>query len=276
MPDSLTQAERNNQHLWDEVARVHFQAYTEVEILKQGGCALDEIELREIGEVQGKSLLHLQCHIGTDTLSWARRGALVTGVDFSEESLACAQQLQRELDLPARFVQSNIYDLPGVLHGQFDIVYTSRGVLCWLRDLEAWAQVIAHYLKPGGIFYIMESHPLMNIFEEVEPGDLSVKYPYFHDPEPTIWDDDDPDYADPAYVPQHASFEWNWSISDILSALLNAGLKLELFNEYERLFFKAYPSMVVQSDRWYDFPRYSKKLPWIFTLRARKPADQGK
>jgi SAM-dependent methyltransferase len=265
------QAERNNQQLWDEIAPVHFNAYAEVQILRDGGIVLDEIELREIGEVRGKSLLHLQCHIGTDSLSWARQGARVTGVDFSAKSIALARQLAQELGLQATFMQSNVYALRELLHEKFDIVYTSRGVLCWLRDLDEWARIVAHFLKTGGIFYIMESHPFLNIFEETSPGELTIVNPYFHRPQPTVWDGDDPDYADETYIPQHASYEWFWSVGEILNALLRAGLQVEFFNEYERLFFKLYPGMLSVARDWYALQQYSGKLPLLFTLRAKKP-----
>ena len=271
MDNPYEQAEQTNRALWDEVAPVHYKAYQEVEILRKGGSALDEIELAEIGEVMGKTLLHLQCHIGTDTLSWARQGAIVTGVDFSPESLAHARRLAQELGLPATFVQSNIYDLPTSLDGQFDIVYTSRGVLCWLRDLDEWARIIAHYLKPGGIFYIMESHPISIVCEETKSGELTIANRYFHQADPTLWDENYPDYADGEYVPQHPSYEWEWSLSDIINAVLKAGLVIESFHEYERIFFKRYKGMAEAPGGWYTLPQYAGKLPLIFTLKARKP-----
>jgi SAM-dependent methyltransferase len=273
MPPSFEQAEENNRALWDEIAPVHFNAYREVDILRNGGIALDELEIRDIGDVKGKSLLHLQCHIGTDTLSWARLGAIVTGVDFSAQSLAYARRLQQELDLDATFIEANLYDLPEVLDGQFDIVYTSRGVLCWLRDLDAWAEVIAHFLKPGGIFYIMESHPFLNVFEEANPGQLSISYPYFHRSEPTLWDEEDGDYADGSYIAQHPSYEWDWTLSDIIGALLKAGLVLESFGEHDRLFFERFPSMVEFEPGHFRLAQPADRLPLIFTLRARKPED---
>jgi SAM-dependent methyltransferase len=270
MQSASEQAEQCNQELWDEIAPVHLQAYEEVAILRRGGTVLDEIELREIGEARGKTLLHLQCHIGTDTLSWARRGAIVTGVDFSAQSIACARLLQQELGLSATFLRANVYDLPAILQAQFDIVYTSRGVLCWLRDLDQWAQVIAHFLKPGGVFYMLESHPFCHIFEETGPGRLTIAYPYFHQVEPTCWDGHEPDYADPTYFPEHPSYEWQWSLSDILNALLQAGLRLESFHEYEHMFYKAFPGMESCAERCFHFPQYAGKLPLLFTLRARK------
>jgi SAM-dependent methyltransferase len=271
MEDPSGHAEQRNRDLWDEIAPVHAKAYKEVGILRGGGIALDEIELREVGDVRGKTLLHLQCHIGTDTLSWARQGAVVTGADFSGQSIACARQLGQELGLKASFLHANVYDLPTMLHEQFDIVYTSRGVLCWLRDLDLWAQVITHFLKPGGIFYIMESHPICNIFDDTKPGELTITQPYFHSTRPTLWAVPTPDYADSSYVPKNTSYEWTWSASDVINSLLGAGLRLEFFNEYDRLFFKRFPGMAQLSERWYHFPQYARALPLLFTLRARKP-----
>lgn len=270
MACDVERAEQKNRAHWDELAPVHARAYREVDLLKRGEPVLDEIELRDVGDVEGKSLLHLQCHIGTDTLAWARRGAVVTGVDFSSESIAVARQLQGELGLEATFICANIYDLPAVLDQQFDVVYTSRGVLCWLRDLEEWGRIIARFLKPGGIFYIMEAHPFCYTFERDDDGELRLTYPYFHSPEPTVWDDLDGDYADGTYIPQHPSYEWQWSLDDIFGALLKAGLQIERFNEYERLFFKLFPGMVEGPARWYRLPEYAGRLPLLFTLRARR------
>jgi SAM-dependent methyltransferase len=267
MPDTY---EQSNQALWDEIAPVHARAYEEMTLLREGGIALDEIELREIGEVSGKKMLHLQCHIGTDTLSWARLGAAVTGVDFSAESLAYARKLQQELGLPATFLQSNVYDLRTVLEGQFDIVYTSRGVLCWLRDLEEWGRIVAHFLRPGGTFYIIESHPFAHVMEGTPGGALAITYPYFHAPDPTRWDAGEGDYADATYVTRNPSYEWQWSMGDILNAVIDAGLQIEFLHEYDRLFFKLYPEMVEGPPRWYRLPQYAGKLPLVFTLRAKK------
>jgi SAM-dependent methyltransferase len=271
MEDASKRAEQRNRDLWDEIAPVHARAYKEVSLLKRGGIALDEIELEEIGDVSGKTLLHLQCHIGTDTLSWVRQGAVVTGVDFSAQSIAHARQLGQELGLRATFLHANVYDLPTMLSEQFDVVYASRGVLCWLRDLDLWAQVIAHFLKSGGILYLMESHPICNIFDDTKPGELTITQPYFHAAEPTLWAVPGPDYADSTYIPKNTSYEWTWSVSDILNAVLKAGLRLEFFNEYDRLFFKRFPGMAELSERWYHFPQYQRALPLLFTLRARKP-----
>jgi SAM-dependent methyltransferase len=264
-------AEDANEALWDEMALVHVRAYREVQLLRDGGEVLDEIEIREVGDVRGKRLLHLQCHIGTDTLGWVRRGAIGTGVDFSARSIACAEQLRDELGLQATFIKSSVYDLPSLLRDEFDIVYSSRGVLCWLRDLDEWARVIARCLVPGGIFYLMESHPVVQALEEHDNGVLSFANPYFHRPEPACWEAGGFDYADGAYQLEHPSHEWTWTIGDIVNALLRAGLVIEFLNEYDRLFFRLFPGMTSEDGRWYRLPQYQAMLPLLFTLRARRP-----
>ena len=166
MKDEL---ELNRVH-WDESTRVHLRGdLYGLETFKAGGCRLHRVELEEVGDVKGKRLLHLQCHFGLDTLSWARHGAIVTGVDFSTESIAAARRLAADTGIEAEFVCCDLYELPEALLSfhSFDIVYTSYGVLCWLPDLAPWAALIAHYLKPGGLFYIAEAHPCT---AHVSPG----------------------------------------------------------------------------------------------------------
>lgn len=263
--------EELNRQYWDELAPVHLKAYTEVQHLRDGGINLDPLELEELGDVGGKTLLHLQCHIGTDTLSWVRQGARVTAVDFSEKSLKIASSLSAELDLPARFIESNLYQLQEKLNEQFDVVYTSRGVLNWLKDIDAWGQIVARYLKPGGMFYIMETHPILYIFDDREAG--KITYPYFSIPEPLVWDDDEPDYADPDYIPKSPCCEWPWALSEIQNALIRAGLNIESFQEHERLFFKMLPDMEELREGWYHLPHLKGKLPLMFTLRASKARE---
>jgi 2-polyprenyl-3-methyl-5-hydroxy-6-metoxy-1,4-benzoquinol methylase len=142
-----------NKALWNEWTAIHeTSSFYNLEGFKAGGSRLRDYEVDEVGDVTGKSLLHLQCHFGIDTLSWARLGARVTGADFSERAIELARSLAAELGLDATFVRSDLYDLSSVLDGQFDVVYTSRGVLGWLPDLERWAEVVAHFLRPGGVF----------------------------------------------------------------------------------------------------------------------------
>ena len=177
-----------NRQLWDAWTAVHAAGdFYDLERFKAGGIRLRPYEIELVGDVAGRSLLHLQCHFGIDTLSWARLGARVTGADFSPAAVELARSLAAELGFPdARFVLSNLYDLPDALDGQFDVVYTSRGVLGWLPDIAGWARVVAHFLAPGGTFFITEAHPVQQALEDegVAPGELRLRYPYFEHREP--------------------------------------------------------------------------------------------
>src|SRR5438552_420487 len=180
--DDHTSANRAN---WDAWAAINAaSANYDVAGFKAGKLSLNRIERGELGDVAGKSLLHLQCHFGIDTLSWARLGARVTGIDFSAPAIDLARSLAAELDVEGRFVVSTVEDLPANLDGDFDVVYTSRGAIWWLADLERWADVIAHFLRPDGVFYITEFHPILMTFDESETATPKIRYPYFPRREP--------------------------------------------------------------------------------------------
>ncbi len=260
-----------NRDLWNELTPIHARsAFYDVEGFKRGRITLASIEREELGDVAGKSLLHLQCHFGMDTLSWARLGAQVTGVDFSEEAIALAQSLSRELDIPARFIQTNIYDLPDVLTEQFDIVFTSYGVLCWLPDLERWGQVIARYLKPGGTFYMVEDHPFRAIFDSTRNGDdYRVSLSYFQEAEPLRFEGDG-DYADPNARVTHHSYEWLHSLGAIVNALIGAGLRIEFLREFPVCAWQAFPFLEKGADGWWRARDGMIPIPMTFSLKATK------
>jgi SAM-dependent methyltransferase len=265
----MNKYEDGNRKLWDDLTEVHIKSYG-VDKFLAGQTTLDEIQLRELGDLEGKTLLHLQCHFGLDTLSLAREGAIVTGVDFSEKAIINARQLVDVTGIPARFIHSNIYDLEQHLQEKFDVVYTTQGVLCWLKDLPKWARIISHFLKPGGMVYVMDSHPVLYIFDDTKGGALEIIHTYFHQDDPKMWDDYPPDYSDPTFKWQCPSYEWMWSVSDIVNSLINAGLTIEFFNEYDKVFSKILPDMVKDSDGWCVLPNLRGKLPLMFSLRARK------
>ena len=208
----------SNRRNWNERTPVHARSdFYDVEGFKAGAISLCSIELEEMGDVTGESLLHLQCHFGMDTMSWARLGATATGVDFSEEAISLARSLSRELRIDAEFVLSNIYDLPDVLHRQFDVVFTSYGVLVWLPDLKRWAEVIARFLKPGGVFYIVDFHPFGNVFyDEEDATDLRPYYNYSDRATDPIEFAPGPTYTDGSTKLLHTTYEWNHSVSNIL------------------------------------------------------------
>jgi SAM-dependent methyltransferase len=262
----------SNRELWDRLTRINAGAKSyDLDGFRKGKSSLKPLDVREVGEVRGKSLLHLQCHFGMDTLSWARLGAVVTGVDFSSEAIRLARELSAELSIPARFIESTLYDLPKVLEDRFDIVFTSYGVLCWLPDLVPWAGLIARYLKLGGLFYIAEDHPANHVFEnERTTKELIVRYSYFHKDEPMKWEDDGA-YADPAQKVGMPSYEWTHNLSDILNSLIRAGLVIEEFNEYPFGCYPHYPFQEKGPDGWYRFKDGRETIPLLFSLKARKP-----
>ncbi len=264
-----SEAEKGNRIYWNEIAPVHLKSY-DIGKLRSGGHLIDEIQIAEMGNVRGKELLHLQCHIGSDSLSWVHLGATVTGVDFSDKSIELAKNLSEELGIEASFICSNIYDLPDHLNKKFDIVYTSQGVLCWLSDLKRWGELIERYLKPDGFFYIMEHHPVFHILDESGTPNLLVKNPYFHNLEPVKWDGGYGDYSDPDFIGDKPSYEWQWSLGDIVNALISVGLRIEFLNEYDRIFYKAPPDMIRNNDGWWYLPENKPKVPLMFTLKACK------
>jgi SAM-dependent methyltransferase len=263
---------RANRALWDEWTTIHERsADYNLAGFKAGGHRLRPYELAEIGDVTGRDLLHLQCNFGIDTLSWARLGARVTGVDYSEVAIALARSLAAELELDARFIRSDLLDLPTVLADRFDLVYTSRGVLAWLPDLSAWAWVIAHFLRPGGTFYITEEHSFLHVF--ADGSELRVGNNYFPGPEPGAW----PvvgSYADPsAPVEQSVGYSWGHTLGEIVTVLAAAGLHIAFLHEFPFAEW-AYPFLVAHDEgtwRTWRLPADQEaKIPLFFSLKAIK------
>lgn len=261
-----------NQRWWDEAVPVHAAStFYDVPAFKAGKTSLLPVELTELGDVRGKSLLHLMCHFGLDSLSWAREGATVTGIDFSAAAIAMARTLAAECGIDARFIQSNLYELPAALEGEFDIVYTSYGVLIWLPDVREWARIAGSYLKPGGTFYIVEGHPLLaSLADDATPVDFRLDKPYFSRPEPTRWEDDG-DYAEPAAHFQNTlTYEFSHSLGDIVTALIDAGLRIEFLHEHPFCAWARLPSMTRGADGYYRLPGDDSRFPLMFSLRATK------
>ena len=222
---------------WDEAVGLHVDSELyDVAGFRAGGTSLSSIELGELGPLigDGTMLLHLQCHFGLDTLSWARRGAVVTGVDFSGEGIRTARALAADVGLSRRatFVQSDVASLPDRLSGAFDVVFTSWGALLWLGDLDRWAEVVDHYLRPGGTFYIAEFHPYAFLLADDSSADsLRIGYPYFQYGVPQRFDEDG-DYAVPDAKPAHTvTFEWLHGFGEIVDPLLRRGLRLDFLHE---------------------------------------------
>lgn len=265
-----------NRAHWDEATELHARGNVYgLEDFKAGRCRLHRIEVEELGDVSGKTLLHLQCHFGLDTLSWARRGAVVTGVDFSPRAVALARALAAEVRLDARFVESDLYVLPTTLTGRFDVVFSSYGVLCWLPDLPRWGELVARYLEPGGTFYIVEAHPFARVFptdNDLTDGSrvLSPVFPYFHDPAGTRWEPE-ADYADPSARYTTAEHIWQHSLADVVNALIGAGLRIDFLHEFACCAWKVVAFMERVEDGYWGLPARFPRLPLMFSLKATKP-----
>lgn len=257
---------KSNQVLWNKKTGIHKTSdFYDVDGFKKGKNALNEIELNELGDVSGKSLLHLQCHFGLDTLSWARMGAKVMGVDFAEKAIETAIELNEELGLDAQFICSNVYDLKERLNQKFDIVFTSYGTIGWLPDINKWADIVSHFLKPGGTFYIAEFHPALWMFDD---DFTKLTYSYFNNG--VIEINSEGTYTDRNADIKHKEYSWNHSISGVINALINHGLKIDLMNEYDYSPYDCFPNTIKSEDGGYFIKGYERILPMIYSIKATK------
>lgn len=260
-----------NRQAWNGWTDLHEESEEyDVASFKKGDCRLHSIEREELTDVSGKSLLHLQCHFGLDTLSWAQRGARVTGVDFSENSIVLAKRIREKTGIAGEFICSNIYDLPSVLDEKFDIVFSSYGVLTWLPDIDRWGKVVSHFLKPGGTFFIAEFHPFACVFDDkagvVEPR---IGYPYFHQDDPLRFENTG-SYAAPDADYASVTHEWSHSIGDIINALIKAGLTIQHLHEFPYCASKMNDGQEQGEDGWWRMKTHKESIPLSFSIKARK------
>lgn len=259
-----------NRKLWDELTIIHVESpFYDVPGFKAGKLSINSIEQEEVGDVNGKTLLHLQCHFGLDTLSWARLGAKVVGVDFSSKAIGFAQTLAHETGLnESKFICAEVSELCHYLPESeaYDIVFTSYGALCWLPDLSLWIDSFIRFLKPGGMFYIVDYHPLLTIFDNNQSAkELRVVRPYYYSPVPTITNPDS-SYAERSAHVKNAAYEWHHTLGEIVTALCRAGLKIEFLHEFPVCNFQFLPSMIQDNDGlWHSEGDF---IPLIFSLKA--------
>jgi len=260
-----------NRESWDERVPIHVSGqFYDVSSFKAGDERLQPFEIDEVGDVSGKDLLHLQCHFGIDTLSWARRGARVAGLDFSAPAVEAARSLASELGIDATFVQSDVYEAVRALEGRtFDVVYTGRGALNWLPDIERWAGVAASLVRPGGFLYLSEFHPFAAVFGD---DDLTVEHDYFQGEEPLVWDEPGT-YADfEAETHHNLTYEWNHPLGEVVSAVISAGLNVEILHEFDYTMYPRWPFLEKSGFDTYRPPEGMPKIPLMYSLRARKNA----
>ena len=261
-----------NRRNWDERAAIHAQNRTgfyPIDRLKAGEDILQPIEAAEIGDVAGKRLIHLQCHIGLDTLCLARRGAIVTGLDFSPTAIAAARALASELGIPAEFVESDVFGARERLSGSFDVAFVTWGTICWLPNIERWAQVVASLLAAGGVLYLADAHPSALVLEEIE-GRILPHYPWrVSADKPLIFEDAQTYTGDATELVEKRNYEWIHPLSAIITGLIEAGLQLEFLHEHERLPWKLFASMEPDGDRMFRLPETAVPIPLSFSLMAR-------
>ncbi len=261
---------RTNRDLWDEWAEINYRSkYYDVDGFKAKRPPLDAIVRTSLGTLTDTRVLHLQCHFGMDTIRLAEAGADVVGVDFSPKAIALARELAFEVGSPARFIESDILALTDVLDEEFDCVFASYGVVQWLPALDRWASVIARFLIPGGRFVLADSHPTMMMFDG-ETDAPRVAYGYFHTPAPLRFEPRIGNYADPGATYTSTEHSWQHSMSDIVMALIGAGLRIDELREYPYSTWRALNYLVESEPERWTTPPGVPELPLSFSLRASK------
>ncbi|WP_317166936.1 class I SAM-dependent methyltransferase [Winogradskyella ursingii] len=255
-----------NKETWNKKVSIHAKSdmYNMAEF-KAGKTSLMPYELKALDEVNGKSLLHLQCHFGQDTLSWSRMGANCVGVDLSDEGIKLAKQLNEELKLNAEFICCNVLDTSKNVDATFDIVFTSYGVIGWLPDLKPWAKMIAERLKIGGTFYMVEFHPILWMFDYTD-GEAKLKYHY--NQKDVIYEEYKGTYADQSSNMMSKEYGWNHGLADVINALIEAGLQIEYLNEYDESPYDVFPNLIQTKSGMYKME--DQLFPMIFEVKALK------
>ncbi len=261
-----------NKIMWDSRVETHVKSdFYQVENFLKGKDMIEKMTLEGLGDVKGKSILHLQCHFGQDSLSLARMGAKITALDFSGEALKKGRAYNEKLGLDVRFVEANVYDIRDHIEGQFDIVFASFGAICWLPDLVAYAEIINHYLKPGGHYVLAEFHPTLYLFDFDKQ---KIGYDYFEKPnmEPEE-DNDEGTYTDGGEQMPSRSFFWPHSLQEIFTAFISQKLSIESFKEYHYSPWNCFPNMKETGERQYVYGDFGVKIPHTFVLKVRKSND---
>lgn len=259
-----------NRALWDERVAIHVASdFYDVAGFRAGGTALRDFEIAEAGDVAGRRLVHLQCHFGLDTLSWARLGARVTGLDFSGPAVEAAREIAAGCGLGARFVQADVHDAAAALGETYEIVYTGLGALVWLPDVDRWARIVAGLLEPGGFLYLSEFHPFANMLDDADG--TTVAYDYF-DTSPQVWDEPGT-YTDGDQETRNTrSVQFHHGIGEVVSALAAAGLRVDFLHEHDHTLFRRFTSLE-RDGAIYRLPEGRPRVPLMYSLRATRPAD---
>lgn len=251
-----------NKNAWNERTKYHVQSsFYDHDSFLQGKSSLQDIELTLLGDIKGKSILHLQCHFGQDSLSLARMGAKVHGVDFSEEAIRVAKETAASLQLDANFTCCDLFSLPKYLDQSFDIVYTTYGTIGWLPDIQAWANIVSQYLLPGGKFIFVEFHPLVWMYNNEL---TAIRYRYFCDE--AIVEQESGTYANPHADIQPKTIGWNHGLAEVIQSLLQHGLQLDDFREYDFSPYAIFPDMQEEEPARFRVKAWGNKVPLVYSL----------
>lgn len=255
-----------NRASWNDKVDPHVKSeFYDLDGFLKGNSSLNSIELELLGDIKGKSILHLQCHFGQDSLSLARMGANVTGVDLSDKAIDKANELATQLKLDATFICCDIYDLPAHLDQQYDIVFTSYGTIGWLPDLDKWGSLISKYLKPSGKFVFVEFHPVVWMFDDAFE---KVGYNYFKD-EPII-EAEEGTYADRSADISPTKVSWNHSMSEVVTSLIHNGLKIDTFKEFDYSPYNCFQHTVEIEPHKYRIAHLGNRIPMVYAIVAVK------
>ena len=256
-----------NQKLWDAKTSVHVDSeFYEMTKFLEGKNSLRKIELSELPDLEGKTVLHSQCHFGQDTLSMQRMGAQCTGIDLSSKAIDAARRYNDQMGLDATFVQCNVYDIDKHVHDEFDLVFTSYGVLGWLPDMDKWAAQMAARVKSGGMFYMVEFHPTMYMFDW---NDYKLGYQYFYEREPTK-EIEEGTYADRQSDIKLEEYFWQHHLAEIIQALINQGFRVDTFREYDFSPYQIFGKEIKRAEQEYLFPINGINIPLTYSIKCIK------
>jgi 2-polyprenyl-3-methyl-5-hydroxy-6-metoxy-1,4-benzoquinol methylase len=261
-------AEKNyasiNKHLWNTKTQHHIKSdFYAVEAFLKGSASLNSIELNLLGNIKGKSILHLQCHFGQDSISLARMGAEVTGIDFSEEATVQARKMAQQTQTNVEFICCDFYELPKHLSKKFDVVFTSYGTIGWLPDINMWATIITTFLKPQGKLVFVEFHPVVWMFDN---DFKTISYNYFK--AEAIVETETGTYADRNASIELESVTWNHSLSEVMNSLLQNGLRIDSFNEYDYSPYNCFNNTEEFEPKKFRIKHLKNNVPMVYAIQA--------
>jgi len=255
-----------NRQSWNNRTDAHLKSeFYDLDNFLKGKTSLNPIELELLGDIKGKTVLHLQCHFGQDTISLSRLGAEVTGVDLSDKAIENAKQIAKKENSNTTFICCDIYDLPNYLDKKFDVVYTSYGTIGWLPDLDKWAEIVSKYLKPNGQFVFVEFHPVVWMFDD---NFEKISYSYFNSG--AIIESENGSYADKNAKISQEYVMWNHGLGEVFNSLIKNGLEISTFKEYDYSPYNCFNKTIEFEPNKYRIDHLDNKIPMVYALVAKK------